>query len=137
MRALAMKWTACLLVLLSLSGGQASSQEWGGHLATLAEAKIACSDSHSKECEPFLAQAVAVVDVMKELSFVDTDAKGDDFVVIPFPHGKLTHCSQRWMTSMNGLALLHLTLGSGAFDENKSTYWTHALMQVSRQLCHS
>jgi hypothetical protein len=130
-----MKWSACLLVLLLLSG-QALSQEWRGHLATLDEARIACSDTDSKECQPFLAQAVAVADVMKELSFVDMDAKGD-FVVIPFPHGNLTHCSQNWLKSMNGLGLLHSTLGSGGFDENKSIYWTHALMQVSRQLCHS
>jgi hypothetical protein len=87
-------------------------------------------------CLPFLAQAVAVADVMKELSYVDRDAK-EDFVVVPFPYGNLTHCSQNWLKSMNGLGLLHLTLGSSAFDENKNTYWTHALMVISRQLCHS
>lgn len=130
-----MKRTACLLVLLSLSG-QAWSQEWRGHLATLGDARIACSDTDSKECQPFLAQAVAVADVMQELSFVDTDAKGD-FVVVPFPHGSLTHCSPNWLKSMNGLALLHSTLGFGGFDDTKTTYWTRALMQVSRQLCHS
>jgi hypothetical protein len=130
-----MKWTAWLFVILALSG-QARSQEWKGHLATLNEARIACSDTHSKACEPFLAEAVAVADVMKELSFVDKDAK-EDFVVVPFPHGNLTHCSENWLKSINGLGLLHATLGSGAFDENKNTYWTQALMQVSRQLCHS
>jgi hypothetical protein len=130
-----MKWTAGLFVILSLSG-QAWSQEWKGHLATLNEARIACSDTQGKSCEPFLAEAVAVADVMHGLSFVDINAKGD-FVVVPFPHGNLTHCSENWLKSMNGLGLLHSTLGSSAFDENKNTYWTQALMQVSRQLCHS
>jgi hypothetical protein len=130
-----MKWTAWLFVILALSG-QAWSQEWKGHLATLNEARSACSDTHSKDCEPFLAEAVAVADVMKELSFVDKDATGD-FVVVPFPHGNLTHCSPNWLKSMNGSGLLQSTLASGAFDENKNTYWTQALTQVSRQLCHS
>jgi hypothetical protein len=131
-----MKLTACLSVLLLSLSGHAWAQEWKGHLATLNEARMACSDIHSKDCEPFLAEAVAVAEVMKELSFVDKDAKGD-FVVVPFPHGNLTHCSENWLKSMNGLGLLHSTLGSGAFDENKNTYWTQALMQVSRQVCHS
>jgi len=129
------KWTACLLVLLFLSG-QAWSQEWKGHLATLNEARSACLDTHSKDCDPFLAEAVAVADVMQELSFVDMNAK-EDFVVVPFPHGNQTHCSPNWLKSMNGLALLHSTLGFAGFDDTKTTYWTKALMQVSRQLCHS
>ena len=131
-----MKRTVCLLVLLLSLCGQAWSQEWRGHLATLGDARIACSDTHSKECQPFLAQAVAVADAMKELSFVDADAKGD-FVVVPFPHGNLTHCSQNWLKSMNGFALLRSTLDFNGFDDTKTTYWTRALMQVSRQLCHS
>jgi hypothetical protein len=58
-----------LLLLFSLSG-QVWSQEWKGDLATLWDAQVACSDTNSKDCEPFLAEAVAVADVMKELSTV-------------------------------------------------------------------
>ncbi len=126
---------ACVVVILSLSQ-PAWSQEWRGHLATLSDARVVCSDAHSKECEPFLAEAVAVADVLKELSSIDKEAKGD-FVIVPFPHGIQTHCSQNWMKSMNGTALLHSTLGFGGFDDSKTTYWTHALMVVAQQLCHS
>jgi hypothetical protein len=89
------------------------------------------ADGINGQCEP-----CPVSQGSRELSFVDKDAK-EDFVVVPFPHGNLTHCSENWLKSINGLGLLHATLGSGAFDENKNTYWTQALMQVSRQLCHS
>jgi hypothetical protein len=112
-----------LPVLLALFGGQARSQQWNGNLSTLGDARLACSDTHSNECLPFLAQAVAVADVLQELSFVDMNAKAD-FVVVPFPHGNLTHCSQNWLKSMSGLALLHSTLEYGGFDDTKTTYWT-------------
>ena len=126
-----MKRTTLLLVLLSLSG-QAWSQEWRGHLATLWDAQVACSDTNSKDCEPFLAEAVAVADVMTELSFMDLKA---NVIVVPFPYGNQEHCSDNWLQSMNGLGLLHTTLGLGG--DPKSIYWTSALTRASRQLCHS
>ncbi len=125
-----------LVLLLSLSGRQAWSQEWKGHLATLWDAQVACADSYSKDCEPFLAEAVAVADVMNQLSTVDTKAKENPFVVL-FPGGNQMHCSDNWYKSMNGLGLLHSTLGLGVFDDPKSIYWTSALMRASQQLCHS
>src|SRR5271169_5086517 len=103
-----MKRIVWLVVLLSLSG-QAWSWEWKGHLATLWDAQVACSDTNSKDCEPFLAEAVAVADVMTELSTVDMKAKENLFVV-PFPGGNQMHCSDNWSKSMNGLGLLHSTL---------------------------
>lgn len=129
-----MKWIG-LVVLLSLPG-QAWSQEWKGHLATLWDAQVACSHTNSKDCEPFLAEAVAVADVMTELSTVDTKAKENLFVV-PFPHGNVMHCSDNWRKSMNGLGLLHSSLGLGMFDDPKSTYWVMALTRTSQKLCRS
>jgi hypothetical protein len=123
------------VALLSLSD-QAWSQEWKGHLATLWDAQVACSDTSSKDCEPFLAEAVAVADVMTELSTVDMKDKENVFVVL-FPGGNQMHCSDNWSKSMNGLGLLHSTLGLGVFADPKHTYWTKALMRTSRQLCHS
>jgi hypothetical protein len=37
--------------------------EWNGHLATLFDAQAACADTYSVECQPFLAEAVAVAEV--------------------------------------------------------------------------
>jgi hypothetical protein len=124
-----------LALTLSLSG-QAWSQEWKGHLATLWDAQTACSDTYSKDCEPFLAEAVAVADVMYQLSSVDMKAKENEFVV-PIPGGNQMHCSNNWLKSMNGLGLLHSTLGLSLFDDPKSIPWTTALMRASQQLCHS
>jgi hypothetical protein len=67
-----MKRIVWLVVLLSLSG-QAWSKEWKGHLATLWDAQVACSDTNRNDCEPFLAEAVAVADVMNQLSTVDME----------------------------------------------------------------
>ena len=70
--ALVMKWIG-LVVLLSLPG-----QAWKGHLATLWDAQVACSDTNSKDCEPFLAEAVAVADVMT------LDQTGQVIAILPF-----------------------------------------------------
>jgi hypothetical protein len=45
--------------------GQAFSQEWQGHVARLDAAKAACKDIYSDRCQPFVAQAVGIVDYMK------------------------------------------------------------------------
>ena len=126
-----MKRVLWLVVLLSLSD-QALAQEWKGHLATLWDAQIACSDTNSKDCEPFLAEAVAVADVMYDLATADKQMK----FIVPFPYGNIMHCSGNWLRSMNGLGLLHSALGLSV-DDPKSTYWTKALMRASQQLCHS
>jgi len=41
----------------------AMAVEWNGHLATLFDAQAACADTYSVECQPFLAEAVAVAEV--------------------------------------------------------------------------
>jgi hypothetical protein len=74
--------------------------------------------------------------VMTELSTVDTKVKENVFVV-RFPNGIEMHCSDNWRKSMNGLGLLHSSLGLGMIDDPKSTYWVLALMRTSQQLCHS
>jgi hypothetical protein len=129
-----MKRFLWLVVLLSLSS-QAWSQEWKGHAATLWDAQVACSDTNSKDCEPFLAEAVAVADVMQQISDVDLKAKENVFVV-PFGGGNEMHCSDNWFRSMNGLGLLHSALGL-AVNDPKRTYWVSALRRASQQLCHS
>ena len=131
-----MKRVVWLVALLSLSDQACWSQEWKGHLATLRDAQAACSDTNSKDCEPFLAEAVAVADVMQELSTLDKNLK-DNVWVVPSHGGDVMHCSENWMKSLNGLGLLHSALGLSLFRDPKSVYWTKALMWASRQLCHS
>jgi hypothetical protein len=55
-----------LVVLCALACTSATAVElprWKGHLTTLLDAQVACTDMLSPECEPFLAEAVAVADV--------------------------------------------------------------------------
>jgi hypothetical protein len=85
------------------------------------------------ECEPFLAEAVAVADVLQEIAQLAED--GNDFIVT-FRNMRQEKCSQNWRISLNGLSLLHSALGLSV-DSPKSIYWTRALIDASRQLCHS
>jgi len=103
-----MKWTVWLAVLILLLVRQAWSLEWRGHLSTLGDARIACSDTHNKECQPFLAQAVAVAHVMQELSVVDTAAK-EDFCCRPLP-------SRESNPLLAELAEIHERFGVASFD---------------------
>ncbi len=55
----------CLSVITAAGPAQA---DWLGHLARLSDAQNACRDIDSKACEPFLAEAVAIADLLHEQS---------------------------------------------------------------------
>ncbi len=68
-----MKKTLALLMALACSGAMAV--EWKGHLATLLDAQVSCTDMFSLECRPFLAEAVAVADVFHEIAKPDENGE--------------------------------------------------------------
>jgi hypothetical protein len=127
-----MKKTIVLLVALACSVGNTAA-EWRGHLASLFDAQVACTNIDSLECKPFLAEAVAVADLLDGIARPTDD--GNDFIVT-FRNMHQEKCSQNWFASLNGLSLLHSALGLSE-DSPKSIYWTDALIRASRQLCHS
>lgn len=123
------------LAAFAFSSLEAHAGEWKGHLATLFDAQIACTDSSSRACEPFLAEAVAVADVPTEIARPDDKRTS---VTVTFHSMDQQQCSQNWLRSMNGLSLLHLALGLPIdMKDAKEVYWSEALMRASRQLCHS
>ena len=94
----------CILLYVS----QALSQEWQGHLARLHDAKIACADIFSHACQPYLAQAVGIVDY------------------IQWAH------SQPYCDKLNGQDVTRLAL---ILDEKAFFYWTQAVIAATRHIC--
>lgn len=120
---------------LAFSSPDAHGGEWKGHLATLFDAQIACTNTDSRACEPFLAEAVAIADVLTEIARLDD--KGTS-VTVTFHSMDQQQCSLNWFRSLNGQSLLHSALGLPiGVQDAKEVYWSAALMRASRQLCHS
>jgi hypothetical protein len=126
--------TAAVLPLLIL---QAHASEWRGHLATLFDAQKDCVNTESTACLPYLAEAVAVADVLEESALSEWHDKGEVTFTVVFHGGLQQHCTAHWLKSMNGLKLLHLALVTDTDGNEKSTYWTQALVRASQELCVS
>jgi hypothetical protein len=94
---------ACVL----LHVGQAFPQEWLGHEARLKDAKIACEDMRSAACQPYLAEAVGIVDY---INWKDPDRRCD---------------------KMNGFDVTRLAL---ILDE-EFFYWTRAVIAATNNIC--
>jgi len=126
---------AALLLALVCSGAMAdwSWKGWKGHHTKLFDARDACKNTDSLECEPFLAAAVAVADVFSEIA--KPDEKGN--FIVTFPDGE-ERCSSYFRQRMNGPSLLYraLALTAGS-DSAENIYFVSALMRASQQLCHS
>jgi hypothetical protein len=126
------------LIAMALACSSATAVElprWKGGLTTLFDAQVACTDMLSPECEPFLAEAVAVADVFAAIAR-PSGASGNFTVV--FRSMTQENCSENWLRSMNGQSLMHATLSLPEDGEAaKNIYFTNALIRASRQLCHS
>jgi hypothetical protein len=113
------------------------ADEWRGHGATLKDAQIACRDIDSKSCEPYAAEAVAVVDVLsaqaKPLTSKDRPL---EFSVV-FHTGHEEHCSAQWLRSLSGQSLLHTALGLDRDAGPSPFLWSEALLRAARLLCHA
>ena len=124
------------LIALVCSGAMAdwSFKGWKGHHTKLFDARHACQNTDSLECEPFLAAAVAVAEVFSEIA--KPDEKGD--LIVTFPHAVQERCSANFRQRMNGQNLLSsvLALPVGS-DSAENIYFVRALMRASQQLCHS
>jgi hypothetical protein len=126
-----MKKTVAILMALACS--RAMAAEWKGHLTTLFDAQVSCTDMLSLGCRPSLAEAVAVADVFHQIAKPDEEGE-----TVTFRDMRQEKCSQNWLQYMNGESLLHSTLALPVSSEDaKSLYFTDALMRASRQLCHS
>ena len=127
---------AGLLIALVCSGAMAdwSIKGWKRHHTKLFDARHACENPDSLECEPFLAAAVAVAEVFSEIA--KPDEKGD--LIVTFPHAVQERCSANFRQRMNGHNLLSsvLALPVGS-DSAENIYFVSALMRASQQLCHS
>ena len=127
---------AGLLIALLCSGAVAdwSFKGWKGHHTKLFDARNACKNTDSPECEPFLAAAVAVAEVFSEIA--KPDEKGD--FIVAFPDAVQERCSANFRQRMNGQNLLSsvLALPMGS-DSAENIYFVRALMRASQQLCHS
>jgi hypothetical protein len=95
---------ACIFIYST----QALSQKWDGHTARLDAAKIACRDIYSAACEPFLAEAVGIVD------YVHSEAP------------------ERNCDRLNGLEVARLAL---ALDDKTFFYWSQAVIAATRSIC--
>jgi hypothetical protein len=125
-----------LLLAVGCSGAMAdwSWKGWKGHHTKLFDARNACKNTDSLECEPFLAAAVAVADVFSEIA--KPDEKGD--LIVAFPDAVQERCSANFRQRMNGQTLLYSALAHPVgSDSAENIYWISALMRASRQLCHS
>ena len=84
------------------------AERWEGHVARLAQAKAACQDVLSASCEPYVAEAVGIV----------------DYLDVEHPEG---HCEKR-----NGLDVTRLAL---ILDEKQYFYWSQALIAAAKSVC--
>ena len=78
------------------------SAEWMGHLATLFQAQSLARNSN-KECLPYIAEAVAVAQLLTEQ--VKVPIRKDEAYGVVFHGGHVESCSITWLQSMNGTTL--------------------------------
>jgi hypothetical protein len=125
---------SCALLLSPV----ANADQWRGHLARLVDAQLACTDTNSSSCLPYLAEAVAVANVLSDTSKPLPPEDKGGVVTVTFQNGSQEKCSGNWFRSMNGLRLLHSALGIETdTSETQKIYWVDALVRASRELCHS
>jgi hypothetical protein len=131
-----------LLILLSLSlvsfpvKSEPATGEWMGHLARLSSAKVACRNTDSRACQPFLAEAVALANLINKLAYLDMDASKAHSPTpwkLAAPNGHTLSCTDALLQQMNGESLLHATLAQDFRDyqgKADDMYWTDALYSV-------
>jgi hypothetical protein len=108
--------------------------EWMGHLAMLKHAQIACRDANSRDCLPYLAEAVAVADVLTATTRVSS-SKGETTITAVFRNGSEVHCSKNWIRSaLNGQRLMQAALH---MDARQHAYWVDALLAAAQDHCRS
>ncbi len=129
-RARSTLWAAAGLSLLLASSAMA---DWMGHLARLSDAQIACRDIDSDACQPFLAEAVAIADLLHEQSNI-VRVGGEDKALMPGYSMSILTCDLSIYDRLNGQSLLHLALAFSPPDP-KSLYWTQALRAAALQPC--
>jgi hypothetical protein len=128
-----------LIAMLTVTASPvAQPAPWTGRLATLFQAQAACSNTDSNDCLPYLAEAVAVAQVLSEQVKLPGVGDKEDGYGIVFHDGYQERCTTNWLQSMNGPTLLRAALGLnvGVADAQR-LYWVAALLQASQQLCHS
>lgn len=103
---------------------------WDGHLATLEEAKIACQDTSSTSCLPYMAQAVAVADTLQ----AQANYKNQSEVQVPGLEGSILTCDPSIVQQLNGEDLMYLALATEPTD-GWPFYWDDALFRAALKSC--
>lgn len=104
--------------------------QWAGHLSTLKEAQFVCQNLDSSSCLPFVAEAVAVADVLTAQADV---GRSQDGIYLSGPNGSTVKCSEGFkLTDLNGAALTHAALTR---DPTVNFYWSNAVFVAALDLC--
>lgn len=126
-----LSWRTGLFVIWCQSALAApASAQWNGHVATLSEAQLVCRNLDSPSCIPFLAEAVAVSDVLTAQADVGRDKSS---VYLPGPDGASVKCGEGFaLTDLNGESLTHAALTR---DPAVNFYWSNAVFVAALDLC--
>jgi len=122
-----MKKTLLVLGMILLAS-QASHAEWMGHLARVTHARLACRNLDSNACQPFLAEAVAVTDVIQIQASPKELSTKEIVLLVPVANKAVRQCRGS-ILQLSGETLLQSTLGRTDLDDNQ--YWTEALFATA------
>ena len=107
--------------------------QWAGHVTKLSDAQVACRNIDSLACLPFLAEGVAVADILTAQVSVRIGNDNDTIIQLTGTDGSRVRCSARFtLNELNGETLTHLAL---IRDSNFNSYWTNALFVAALDLC--
>lgn len=118
------KWLGILLLMFSTL----SHAEWLGHLAQVKQARLACRNMDSNACQPFLAQAVTVADVIHIQATVKYPTANSMVWLVPVGNSAVRKCRES-ILQISGESLLQATLGRTDLDDNQ--YWSAALFATA------
>lgn len=135
-----MKLIAITFLFATASAGAGEQNlVWFGRLATLYQAQLGCrNDVNRLTCLPYMAEAEAIGQVLQAQARPSDPSSGERTYGIVFHQGAVERCTDNWMQSTNGLALLRAGLDlSVTVSEARTLYWVDALLRASEELCHS
>ncbi len=122
-----------LSILSSLFFLGPAKAEWRGHLARLFDAEEACRDIDSQACEPYLAAAVAIADLLYEQAKPDR-ARAEEIFLLPGGAMSVWECGLEPFKRLNGRSLTYMAIALSA-PEPKNLYWTQALLGAALKDC--
>jgi hypothetical protein len=123
-----------MLVCLLLFAQQATAGDWQGIHARFRDAQVACQNINSRACEPYLAEAVAVGEILQDQAVVKDVSPGHRIVQLPGSKGVMMVCGNGVLSKLNGLTLLHTAF---VIDAAPDAYWDIVLFRAVLFLCEA